>query len=229
MKLRLLTVFALIITLLSFTVSAELSYNITVDENFSVVTADDDLKAMSQKLNISEDSLSSYFKSGLLYLAVSKDNQTQIKLSSYTDEFSSTVKDISFLDGAAIEEFKNTLCGDGDYICTTQINKGRTFIVMQKTLSDSGGIYTVTQYITICDGKSYHLSCYNPGTQTSDTVKSIFESFSLNVENGEVNTQEIKTLPPWFFITSIAVFLLASIITAISIIRFYKTKQNNDE
>lgn len=228
MKLRLLTVFALIITLLSFTVSAELSYNITVDENFSVVTADDDLKAMSQKLNISEDSLSSYFKSGLLYLAVSKDNQTQIKLSSYTDEFSSTVKDISFLDGAAIEEFKNTLCGDGDYICTTQINKGRTFIVMQKTLSDSGGIYTVTQYITICDGKTYHLSCYNPSTQTSDTIKTIFESFSLNGKS-KTTTQQSHNSSPILFILLIAVFSVIAFITIISIIRFLRVRNNEDE
>ncbi len=221
MKIRILAVFSAAIMLLGFVVCAQSpEYSINTDEDFTVVYAGDNLSEMSEKLNISEAELSSYFtKNGLLYLAVSADNQTQIRLSRYTDNFSSTVRDISILDDDGLQEFANTVCGYEEYTITE--NSGRKFIVSVKNLTDSGGRYTVTQYITIHGGSTYYLSCYNAGDVTSDEINAVFDEFSLTED---VQVPKISVANELLVICGIVVFSIIAIVAAFGIVRSYIKK-----
>lgn len=180
MKIRILAVVTVIMMLLSFKVTAAIyEYEINVDSNFTSASAGDDLTALSEKLNMQPSELKSFFNTnGILYFAVSDDTQTQIRLSSFTDNFSSSISDIEYLNDEKLNEFINSVCGENGGEITTLSD--RKFIVTKKTLADSGGIYTVTQYITICGNNTYYLSCYNPGEETSEAIKDAVSTFKLN-------------------------------------------------
>lgn len=204
--------------LFSLTVSAtSYEYNISPGEDFTCVSYGDDMTDIAQKLNMTADELNTYFnKNGLLYLAVSDDTSTQIRLSAFTDNFSSTVCDISHLNEEQLNEFMNSISDNGETGCTITDNNGRKYVTVTNTLNDSGGVYTVTQYVTICDSKTFYLSCYNNGTETSEQVKNIFNNFSLNSVTTEKSGFDIKFL---FIVAGIVIFLGLAVVTVISIIK----------
>lgn len=175
------------------------------------------------------DELNTYFnKNGLLYLAVSDDTKTQIRISSFTDNFSSAVSDISLLDDEALNEFMNAVSNtDNGTVCVLSNNE-RKYIQVKNTLKDSGGIYTVTQYITICDNKTFYISCYNEGEDTSGEVQTAFESLHINAVFPKKSDY---TLPSVLTIVGIVVFSAIAIIMVIGIIRLNaltKKKEQNE-
>lgn len=204
--------------LFSLTVNAtSYEYNISPGEDFTCVSYGDDMTDIAQKLNMTADELNAYFnKNGLLYLAVSDDTSTQIRLSAFTDNFSSTVCDISHLNEEQLNEFMNSISDNVETDCTITDNNGRKYVTVTNTLNDSGGVYTVTQYVTICDSKTFYLSCYNNGTETSEQVKNIFNNFSLNSVTTEKSGFDIKFV---FIVAGIVIFLGLAVVTVISIIR----------
>lgn len=204
--------------LFSLTVSAtSYEYNISPGEDFTCISYGDDMTDIAQKLNMTADELNAYFnKNGLLYLAVSDDTSTQIRLSAFTDNFSSTVCDISHLNEEQLNEFMNSISDNIETGCTITDNNGRKYVTVTNTLNDSGGVYTVTQYVTICDSKTFYLSCYNNGTETSEQVKNIFNNFSLNSVTTEKGGFDIKFV---FIVAGILLFLGLAVVTVISIIK----------
>lgn len=204
--------------LFSLTVNAtSYEYNISPGEDFTCVSYGDDMTDIAQKLNMTADELNAYFnKNGLLYLAVSDDTSTQIRLSAFTDNFSSTVCDISHLNEEQLNEFMNSISDNVETGCTITDNNGRKYVTVTNTLNDSGGVYTVTQYVTICDSKTFYLSCYNNGTETSEQVKNIFNNFSLNSVTTEKGGFDIKFV---FIVAGIVLFLGLAVVTVISIIK----------
>ncbi|MEE1053764.1 MAG: hypothetical protein U0L33_05460, partial [Acutalibacteraceae bacterium] len=78
-----------------------------------------------------------------------------------------------------------------------------------------GGTYTVTQYITICNNKTFYLSCYNEGDDTSAQTEEIFKSFSLNTVSDEPADNKLYI----FIIAGIVVFSLLSLIMIIGLIK----------
>lgn len=218
MKIRILAVITALMLLFSLTVNAtSYEYNISPGEDFTCVSYGDDMTDIAQKLNMTADELNAYFnKNGLLYLAVSDDTSTQIRLSAFTDNFSSTVCDISHLNEEQLNEFMNSISDNVETDCTITDNNGRKYVTVTNTLNDSGGVYTVTQYVTICDSKTFYLSCYNNGTETSEQVKNIFNNFSLNSVTTEKSGFDIKFV---FIVAGIVIFLGLAVVTVISIIR----------
>ena len=206
--------------LLSITVNATgYEYTISPGEKFTSVQYGDDLSEISEKLNMSGDELNSYFhQSGLIYLAVSDDNKTQIKLSAFTDNFSSAAGDISNLDEHALAEFASAVSEDNENMAHIVSNNDRNFVCVKNTRKDSGGIYTVTQYITICNNKTFYFAGYNEGEDTSDDITSAFESFSLQEKPLDVPDY---TIPTVFIIIGIAVFSALAVIMAIGIVKSY--------
>ncbi len=223
MKYRILAIIAILLIILSLPVSAlNYEYNLPVSEDFTYVKNGDKLDTVAQKLNMTTDELSSFFnKNALLYLAVSSDAKTQIRLSAFTDNFSSTAIDIATLDQSGLNEFKNAISADSENAFFTQTSDGRKFIAVKNTLQDSGGVYTVTQYITICDSKTFYLSCYNEGTYTSKEVESIFKSFELN--SIQTKNNNFDTLIILVFSVAI-IFVAVAVIMIISIVKIKKQK-----
>ncbi len=225
MKYRILAVIVILVALFSINVSAATyEYSISPSDNFTTAQRGDDLTEISQKLNMNADDLSAYFnKNGLIYLAVSDDAKTQIRLSAFTDNFSSAVSDISYLDQAALNEFMSAVSEDGESSCELVTSNIRKYIVVKDTLQDSGGAYTVTQYITICDSKTFYLSCYNEGEDTSDEINLVFKSFSLRSIEAEENAANI---PLVFIAVGILIFVALAIVMIIGIIKKLTTKDS---
>ena len=221
MKYRILAVIVIILSLLCISVSASsYEFALSLGAGFTSAQSGDNLDDIAQKLNMTTDELNSFFnKNGLLYLAVSNDTKTQIRLSAFTDNFSSAAVDIANLQDDQLTEFKHAVSGDNENTDLTQGRNGRKFIVVKNTLQDSGGVYTVTQYITVCDSKTFYLSCYNDGSDTSNEVRSIFEGFELNAVSQAKSNNTIFIL----IACGITVFTAVAVIMLIGII---KTKRN---
>ena len=183
MKYRILTVIIVLLTILNMTVSAlGYEYSITPSDNFTFAKQGDDLTQIAKKLNMTTDDLNKYFSDNkLIYLAVSDDVKSQIKISVTEDEFSKKVNDISLLDDNALNNFAKSLSSDSSIVT----NNDRKFVLVNDTHKDSGGIYTVTQYITICDGKTFYFIGYNDGKDISKEITSVFKTFTLNQQQSD--------------------------------------------
>lgn len=227
LKVKIITVVAAVLLLLNLNVSAaNFEYTLSPGDNFTSVTYGDDLSDIAKKLDMTIDKLNSYFsKNGLLYLAVSDDAKTQIRLSAFTDNFSSAVGDISNLDKEGLQEFKNSLSDDSENTFYTQSNDGRKFIATQNTLQDSGGVYTVTQYITVCDSQIFYLSCYNEGEETSSEVQSVFENFKLN----SIKPQRSRNVLNFIIIPGIVIFSVIAVVMIVGIVKSVRNKNNFNE
>ncbi|MBQ6717587.1 MAG: hypothetical protein IJN22_01695 [Clostridia bacterium] len=217
MKIRIITVVAALLLLLTFSVSAAgYEYAIDTDADFTSAKYGDDLTEISEKLNMTTDDLNTYFsKNGLLYLAVSDDAKTQVRLSAFTDNFSSAVSDISYLDDKALGEFMSAVSEEDENSCEVILNNGKKFIVVKDTLKDSGGTYTVTQYITICDNKTFYLAGYNEGDQTSQEIEKIFKSFEINgtlPQSNDYNLPLIYVIAGIILFTVLALFMIVGIV-----------------
>lgn len=209
--------------LIGITVNASnYEYSIDISDNFSSVKNGEDLTAVSQKLNMSTDELNAYFnKNGLIYLAVSDDAKSQIKISEFTDNFSSAVNDMSELDETALNEFRSAIDNNNSGNAKVVLNNDRKFISVKSTRIDSGGTYTVTQYITICNSKTIYFAGYNEGTDTSGEILSAFESFQI--QEIPVATRSFA-VPTVFIFVGIVVFLAIAIIMIIGILKTFIKK-----
>ena len=226
MKYRILTVIIVLLTILNMTVSAlDYEYSITPSDNFTFAKQGDDLTKIAKKLNMTTDDLNKYFSDNkLIYLAVSDDVKSQIKISVTEDEFSKKVNDISLLDDNALNNFAKSLSSDSSIVT----NNDRKFVLVNDTHKDSGGIYTVTQYITICDGKTFYFIGYNDGKDISKEMTSVFKTFTLNQQQSGSADNNVFSI---VIIIGIVVFGLVAIIMVIGIIRLKikDYKESKDE
>lgn len=226
MKYRILTVIIVLLTILNMNVSAlGYEYSITPSDNFTFAKQGDDLTKIAKKLNMTTDDLNKYFSDNkLIYLAVSDDVKSQIKISVTEDEFSKKVNDISLLDDNALNNFAKSLSSDSSIVT----NNDRKFVLVNDTHKDSGGIYTVTQYITICDGKTFYFIGYNDGKDISKEITSVFKTFTLNQQQSGSADNNVFSI---VIIIGIVVFGLVAIIMVIGIIRLKikDYKESKDE
>ena len=227
MEIKFLAVVTALLLLFNFNVcAAGYEYSLLLDDGFISVTNDDDLTQVSEKLKISASDLNSYFnKNGLLYLAVSNDTKTQIRLSAFTDNFSSVANDISYLSDDQLAEFMSAVSENGNTNSEIAVSGGRKYIKVKDTLKDSGGTYTVTQYITICSNQTFYLSCYNEGSDTSPQVQTVFESFLLKSKAEEKpNANHIDIL----ITAGILLFSVLAVIMIISLSKSIFKKQKGE-
>ena len=98
-------------------------------------------------------------------------------------------------------------------------------------MNDSGGFYTVTQYITIFDSKTFYFAGYNPGEDTSNEVTAMFNSFQLQKpvsETPKLIEQQEKINQQYLFINcGIVIFGAVAIVSIIGIIKA-KTNTNKE-
>lgn len=223
MKYRFLAITATLIMLFSITVSAS-SYDFTIssNDNFISTQSDDTLTAVSEKLNTTPKELEAYLKeNNIIYIAVSRNNKSQIKISALTDNFSSKVGDISRLDDAGIKEFTASISKNSNSPAKIVENGGRKYICVKDTLNDENGTYTVTQYITICNNKTYYFSANNPGDVTSDEITTLFNSFKL-IET--TSDKSANSENDWIYILincGVVAFGVTAIILIVSIVITY--------
>lgn len=206
--------------LFSITVSAaDYEYTISPSENFVSVRPGDDMSDIAQKLNMTDDQLNTYFNDNfLIYLAVSDDAKSQIKISAFSDNFSSEVGDISHLDKKGLSEFINAISQDSENPADTIINNDRKFVRIKHIRKDIGGIYTVTQYVTIYNNKTFYFVGYNEGENTSNEIEQAFKSFNFINEPEQSDNYTWQTI---IINTGIVVFCVLAVIMIIGIIKTY--------
>ena len=219
--------------LFSLTVSASsYEYTITTGDSFKSARSGDDLTDISEKLNMTPQDLNSYFtKNGLVYIAVSEDGKSQIKISAFTDNFSSEVSDIAYLNDSIMSEFIKAVSNDAVIPAQIVVNNGRKFLCVKNTLQDSGGVYTVTQYITICNNKTFYFAAYNDGEDTSQEMIDIFNTFKLkeNVTPTSADTPKVNNNSFTAYATlincGVIVFAIIAVVCLLGIIKSYSKAQ----
>lgn len=212
------------------TVSASTyDYTISPGDGFTSVKSGDDMGSIAKKLDMTTAELNSYInENGIIYLAVSDDAKSQIKISVFSDNFSTEVGDISRLDDAGLSEFAGAISKDSEDTADIISNNGRKFVCVKHTRQDSGGIYTITQYVTICNNKIFHFAGYNDGETTSDEISSAFQSFNLTEK------VDVPTNYSWYItltITGVVIFSVLAIVMIIQIVRTHlkdKKEQENE-
>ncbi|MBE6733178.1 MAG: hypothetical protein E7561_04185 [Ruminococcaceae bacterium] len=188
----LLTVFLLFSVIFGvITVSAKQydGFSIDIPDRFTVVTSKDDLSDFSKKVGISAENLKSYFSDGeYKLLAVDDGNTTQIKLSSKEDEFSKKTINFNNFEEADLitlgESFLTVKDAENESNITVVKNNDFKFIKIVEAHKDSGGVYTVTQYITVVDGKTYKLSIFIPSDADKQLEQEVFNSFIIEQNKG---------------------------------------------
>ncbi len=225
MKTRIFNIFIILITVLllsAATVSQD--FSIALGDEFVSVQSGDNLDTVSQKLSLTTAQLKSYFDDGLLYLAVTDDGKTQIKISAYTNNFSSEVVDISNLDDQMLYKFADTIDDKSASPATIVSNRDRKYVCIKDVHKDSGGIYTVTQYVTICNKKTYHFVAYNDGEDTSDLINSAFESFEIANQQKPSAEYTPKLI---IIMVGIVLFSIIAIVMVVGIIK--QTRSHTEE
>lgn len=213
--------FILVLVILSacclcvFAKSAD-DYSITIPDEYTTAFLEDDKSKVADIVGISAEKVEDYFKKhGLKFLSVNKDNTSQVKLSVLEDEFSSKIVSFSNLDDDKILKLANSLFTGG----YEQVSKGTKlvekdglkFLKFEEKLTDTGGEYIVTQYVTVYGGKTYRLSVFVTGEQQDGLTDKVFNSFVLNQ-----NTDALPPLVKIFIIVGIVIF---SVIIVLSIFR----------
>ena len=220
MKIRILAIIAVLLFIVTVnTAAAEKTFNIIVFDDLYAHRGDN-VDEIADIVGVGEAELLNEFnKGGLLYFAVSPDNSVRIRLSEYADNFSVEAVDFSYIDDKNKQSFLKSL-GDN----ATLVKSGnREYAVISEVLNGDSDAYTVTQYITICGGKTYYLSCYNEGEGISEAVEEIFSSLSLYGEN-TTDKKVDRTLAA--IVIGIVAFAAIAVIMVIGLYRTIKFKEN---
>lgn len=169
--------------LLSINVSADTKtkeFKINTPKGFTEVYQLENLSKAAKILDMSDDELSDFLKKNkITYFAVSKDKSTQIRFSGVKDNFGKTVGEMKNLNNNQLNDLIKTLKKGSTAKFSIDISNGRNYIKSLSLLKDNGGEYTVTQYITVVNGKTYYLTCYNSGTKTSSEIKNVFSNLII--------------------------------------------------
>ena len=168
--LKKILIFVFVVFTLTLNVSAK-------SEEFYVYGQDN--SSLSEILVMSENELEVYVEtSNITYLAVNKTNTKQIKKVEYIDDFSKKVQSFLALSDNEILELAEDLSGI-ENIKGEVFEKGHyKFLKVSAKTKDSGGVYVLTQYITVNKGKKEILSFYTTDGEdtkyTSEYFKSVF-------------------------------------------------------
>lgn len=221
MKIRILAIIAVLLFIVTVnTAAAEKTFDINVFGDYLYVYRGDNVDEIADIIGVGKAELLNEFnKGGLLYFAVSPDNSVRIRLSEYADNFSVKAVDFSYINDENKQSFLRSL-GDN---ATLVKSGGREYAVISEVLSGDSDAYTVTQYITVCGGKTYYLSCYNEGEGTSGAVEEIFSSLSLYGEN-TTDKKVDRTLAA--IVIGIVAFAAMAVIMVIGLYRTIKFKEN---
>lgn len=209
LKKRLLLLTILFIFLFSFSASAANGFEISAGNNFLVLNENASEKEISDAFGMEEQELKSYISAnGIIYLAVNENNTKQIRLSSSKNSFSEEIENLSSLIDEDITALSAELMGE-EATQTEIITKGaQKFLKASLSLSDSGGNYTLTKYVTVAQGKNYTLSFYTSKGENSEYIEEVFKTFTCDDFLKESNTNQNKFLLLIIIASAVAVFIL---------------------
>jgi len=191
-----------------------------VGEEYSSCYSDETKTEIAKKLNMESKELEEYFtENDIKFMALGKDNKSQIRIVSVSDDFSKAVGNMSNLSKSEVKKIAQELVGDGITSFDVYENDARKFIKIVDELKDSGGEYTLTRFITVENGTLYNISFFSDEKDFSKENESILNSFKIN--NPTTGSSLIMTLT---FVFAIAIFFAIIVIMAILIVRDARKK-----
>ena len=118
------------------------------------------------------------YNNGIIYLAINEKNTKQIRLYENSTAFSESVGELTSLSDDKIAALAPEIAGDGFHTETVAQN-GIKFIKATALSEDSGGKFTLIQYITVTSKKEYTLSFYTASGENTDYAEKVFSTLSF--------------------------------------------------
>ncbi|MBO4433164.1 MAG: hypothetical protein J5852_06510 [Clostridia bacterium] len=169
-------------------------FDIEIGNDYAVATEADKVDTVAARLNTDAAKVASYFKENAVSLiAVSADGGTQIRISRFSDNFSSSVYDTENLTDEQVSEMISLYSSSYD-TATVIESGGRKFAKTTGIIKEKDGKvdYTVTQYVTVGGGRTYIITCYNPGQGTSKEIEDIFSTFTVESMTARIDGFETR-------------------------------------
>lgn len=197
--------------------AAETGIKISAGKEFTVLSSGENEKELAEILGITEGELTSYCRENSIeYLAVNRDNTKQIRLSVKKTEFSSAVINFSNLSDENIAAVIPEIIGVSNVKCETADKNGQKFAKVRLSSSDSGGDYTVSQYITAANKKLFILSVCTAADKDADYADKIFEGFDADDFN---HTKSQKNGYSGVIVGAIAILVVVCAFVTVTLIR----------
>ncbi len=236
--LRLKRLFTLIITVSllfsTFSALAETDeYTITAPKDFTVWQSGKSMEDISAVFGMTEKELENHCdKNNIVYVAADSTNSKQITLSVTENEFSKTAVSFSRLSDKDLKEIATDFTDNSaaEIEIDTSADKNR-FIKITETLADSGGQYTVTEYITVCSAKLYTLCISESGSEKQTALaKTVFNGYKIK-DNAKPVTSGNNMLYTLLAVGGIAIFTALAVVLTYTVIRDIKRNKalNNEK
>lgn len=190
---------------------------INAGKEFTVLSSGKNEKELASILGITESELIGYCRENSIeYLAVNRDNTKQIRLSVNQTEFSSAVINFSNLSDENIAAVVPDIVGVSNVKCETADKNGQKFAKVRLSSSDSGGDYTVSQYITVANKKLFILSVCTAADKNTDYADEVFEGF----DSGDFNhTKSTKNGYNGIIVGAIVILVVVCAFVTITLIK----------
>lgn len=190
---------------------------INAGKEFTVLSSGENEKELASILGITENELIGYCRENSIeYLAVNRDNTKQIRLSVNQTEFSSAVINFSNLSDENIAAVVPDIVGVSNVKCETADKNGQKFAKVRLSSSDSGGDYTVSQYITAANKKLFILSVCTAADKDADYADEIFEGF----DSGDFNhTKSTKNGYNGIIVGAIVILVVVCAFVTVTLIK----------
>lgn len=223
-KLNIVALFSAIIAFLVFSAfSSDRLFEITAGSGYSYAYSDESKSQIAEKLNLTENDLDTFCENNNIeYLAVSEDNKSQIRVSVYEDDFSKKTDNLSAYSEKDVKKLAKKLVQERPLSYAVYIRNARKYIKITESLSDSGGSFTATQYITVAGGKTYNITFCNADSKTDGNSEKILDTFEIKEENEKSKTPVLFTI-----LVAIGVAAFAAVIVAM-IVGIFKDKRKSE-
>lgn len=222
---RIICAVSAVLMLTASVFAASDSIEITAPKDFYSYKSGGSAEDTAKLLGMTADELESYCNENcIVFLAVNKDNTKQIRVSLAESAFSSSIGNLSNLSEDKIRLLIPDITGadSGELID----KNGQSFIKTTQTLSDSGGEYSVINYVTVADKKDCVLSFYTASGTSTDYTNEVFESFS---SDDFYKVADQKSYFGYVIIAAIVLLALGSAYIIFTLVRDIKNdRENND-
>lgn len=204
--------------------AATADIKITAPKDFYSYKSGQSAESTAKILGMTEEELKSYCNdNGIVFIAVNKDNTEQIRVSVTQSAFSSSIGNLTNLSEdkitALIPDITGAIGGE-----LTEKN-GQRFIKTAESLSDSGGEYSVINYVTVAAKKDYVLSFYTASGTSTDYTEEVFDSFSSEDFYKEADE---KSRFGYVIIAAIVLLALGSAYIIFTLVRDIKNDRKNN-
>lgn len=210
--------------MLTVSVFAASGFEITAPKDFYSYKSGQSAKETAKILGTTENELENYCdENGILFIALNKDNTKQIRVTVTESAFSSSVGNLTNLSEDKITLLIPEITGadSGELV----EKDGQKFIKTSETLSDSGGEYSVVNYVTVAAKKDYVLSFYTASGTSTDYTEEVYYSFSSEDFYKEVNE---KSKFGYVIIAAIVLLALGSAYIIFTLVRDIKNDRKDN-